>query len=116
MTWRLSRKTCRCPNGTRTSSLGAGQICKLTRHPDCLGMRSRKGCAAAMAGDLILAPETEHDMAEAYAWYERQRLGLGEEFMGCVDAALQAILRTPEAGLVVHEHYRRKLVRRFPYA
>jgi plasmid stabilization system protein ParE len=29
---------------------------------------------------------------------------------------MQAIVRTPEMHAVVHEHYRRGLVRRFPYA
>ena len=33
-----------------------------------------------MAAELIIAPEAEQDVAEAYAWYEIQRSGLGEEF------------------------------------
>ena len=69
-----------------------------------------------MAADLIMAAEAEQDLDEAYAWYERQRTGLGEEFLGCVDACIQAICRTPEAYQVVYENYRRALVRRFPYA
>jgi hypothetical protein len=39
-----------------------------------------------MAVKLVMAPEPERDLAEAYAWNERQRGGLGEEFSGCVDA------------------------------
>jgi plasmid stabilization system protein ParE len=41
---------------------------------------------------------------------------LGEEFLSCVDACLEGIRRTPEMHAVVHENYRRGLVRRFPYA
>jgi plasmid stabilization system protein ParE len=41
---------------------------------------------------------------------------LGEEFLSCVDARIQAICRMPEMHEVVHENYRRALVRRFPYA
>jgi hypothetical protein len=41
---------------------------------------------------------------------------LGEEFLSCVDACLEAIRRTPEMHAIVHESYRRGLVRRFPYA
>lgn len=67
-----------------------------------------------MAADLIIAPETEHDLAEAYAWDERQRVGLGEEFLRCVDACIEAIRRRPGMHASVHEHYRRGLVRRFP--
>jgi plasmid stabilization system protein ParE len=69
-----------------------------------------------MAAELILAPEAQRDIDEAYAWYERQRTGLGEEFLTCVDACIQAISRTPGMHRVVHENYRRALVRRFPYA
>jgi Flp pilus assembly protein TadD len=49
-----------------------------------------------MAAKLIIAPEAEQDLGEAYAWYEEWRLGLGEEFLGCVDACIQAICRMPE--------------------
>jgi plasmid stabilization system protein ParE len=69
-----------------------------------------------MAAELILAPEAEQDIAEAYAWYEGQRAGLGEEFLSCVDACIQSICRAPEAHSVVYENYRRGLLRRCPYA
>ena len=69
-----------------------------------------------MAAELILASETEQDIAEAYAWYEDRRIGLGEELLSCIDACIEAIRRTPEMHVVVHENYRRGLVRRFPYA
>ncbi len=69
-----------------------------------------------MAAELILAPEAEQDIAEAYAWYEGRRFGLGEDFLSCIEACLQVIHRTPEVHSVVHEGYRRGLVRRFPYA
>jgi plasmid stabilization system protein ParE len=69
-----------------------------------------------MAVELIVSPESERDIAEAYAWYEGRRAGLGEDFLARVDACIQAILRSPEAHAAVHESYRRALVRRFPYA
>jgi plasmid stabilization system protein ParE len=69
-----------------------------------------------MAANLILAPEAEHDIAEAYAWYEGQRPGLGETYLTKVDACLHAICRSPEAHAVVRGTYRRSLVRQFPYA
>lgn len=79
-------------------------------------MRSSDGFAAAMAAELIVAPEAEQDIAEAYGWYEGQRVGLGEEFLSCVDASIETICRWPEIYAVIYEHYRRVLVRRFPYA
>lgn len=69
-----------------------------------------------MAAKLILAPEVEQDLAEYYAWYEGTRNGLGEEFLSCVDACIEAIRRNPEMYMRVFEEYRRGLVRRFPHA
>lgn len=68
-----------------------------------------------MAAKLVLAPEVEQDIAEAFAWYADQRSGLGEEFLTNVEAALEAIRRNPELYAAVHENYRRGFVRRFPY-
>ncbi len=69
-----------------------------------------------MTARLVFAREAARDIEEAYGWYESQRVGLGEEFLGCVDACIQAIRRTPEMYAKTHEDYRRGLVRRFPYA
>ena len=49
-----------------------------------------------MAVELVFAPEVEQDINEAYAWYEERRYGLGEEFLGCVEACVQGICRAPE--------------------
>jgi plasmid stabilization system protein ParE len=69
-----------------------------------------------MAAELVIAPGAAQDIDEAYGWYECQRAGLGEEFLNCVDACVQAICRTPEMHSKVYENYHRALVRRFPYA
>jgi len=69
-----------------------------------------------MPAELIIAPEAEQDLAEAYGWYEARRIGLGEEFVSSVDACIEAIRRTPEMHALVHDIYRRGLMRRFPYA
>lgn len=64
----------------------------------------------------VFIPEARTDMANAFRWYEEQSLGLGMDFLRCVEAALQSIQRTPMIYPVVHESYRRALVRRFPFA
>jgi plasmid stabilization system protein ParE len=68
-----------------------------------------------MAVELILAPEAEQDIGEAYDWYEQRRPGLGEEFLSCVDACIQGIRRSPQTYAKVHQDYHRAIVRRFPY-
>ncbi len=69
-----------------------------------------------MAAELIIAPEAAVDLNDAYAWYEAQRVGRGEDFLVRVDACIQAILRFPEMHALFHGNYRRTLVRKFPYA
>ena len=69
-----------------------------------------------MPAKLIIAPEAELDVAEAYVWYERRRIGLGEEFLSSVDACMAGIRRQPAMCPLIHENYRRALIRRFPYA
>jgi plasmid stabilization system protein ParE len=69
-----------------------------------------------MAAKLVIAPEVQQDLAEAYAWYEQRRVGLGEEFLSSVDACIHRICRHPSMYAVAHESFQRGLVRRFPYA
>ena len=65
---------------------------------------------------LLVRPAAAADIDEAYRWYERQRVGLGEEFLSAVDAALQDLAAHPAAYAVIHRQTRRALLRRFPYA
>lgn len=69
-----------------------------------------------MSDKLIFAPEAEQDIADAYAWYENRRAGLGEEFLSSLEACLESIRRDPEIYSKFFEDYRRGLMRRFPYA
>ena len=68
-----------------------------------------------MAAELILTPDAEKDISEAYDWYEKRRAGLGEEFLSCLDASIERIRRTPELYGAVYKDYRHALIRRFPY-
>ena len=38
---------------------------------------------------LVLQPEAEADLDEAYLWYEAQCRGLGRELIECVEAAFE---------------------------
>jgi toxin ParE1/3/4 len=63
-----------------------------------------------------LRPEALDELSEAWAWYEAQRDGLGDEFRACVDAAVAEVARDPEQAPRVRSEVRRKLLQRFPYA
>lgn len=68
-----------------------------------------------MTHELIVRPEAEAEMGEAFDWYEERAPGLGSDFLLNVDAAFQAILRHPQQFPIVHKYLRRALIRRFPY-
>ena len=70
-----------------------------------------------MKKPLIVRPEAEVELAEAYQWYEQQVHGLGAQFLLCVDAVMASIERNPQLFPVVHKGViRRALTRRFPYS
>jgi plasmid stabilization system protein ParE len=64
---------------------------------------------------LVLEPEAEADLLEAFEWYEKQREGLGREFFECVDDALERVANNPGTYAISHRGVRQALVRRFPY-
>jgi toxin ParE1/3/4 len=60
------------------------------------------------------------EAAEAAAWYEAQRRGLGDEFQRAVEAALdlledEAVPLVPMPGAVARLGVKRLILRRFPY-
>lgn len=68
-----------------------------------------------MSRRLIVRPEAEAEMTDAFDWYEDRVPGLGSEFLLCVDAVFSAILCSPQQFPRVHKIVRRALTRRFPY-
>jgi len=49
-----------------------------------------------MAVEPITLPEADQEIADAYHWLERRGLGLGKDFLRCLDAALATICQMPE--------------------
>ncbi len=65
---------------------------------------------------LVFRPEVRDELDEAFQWYERQKVGLGDEFFDCIDEMLNRVCLMPEACPVVYRDVRRAVVKRFPYA
>jgi len=63
-----------------------------------------------------LSEEAEEDIFDGYLWYEKQKTGLGEEFLEALDGAEQTIVSNPNTYQV---RYKKKVrtfvVNRFPY-
>lgn len=65
--------------------------------------------------------EAEEEFAAAARWYERERPGLGREFLASVDEAVLEVRERPGSFSLVPSipqdlGVRRALVKRFPYA
>ena len=56
------------------------------------------------------------DIDLTFEWYEKQRRGLGFEFLDCVEVSLKNILTFPEMYEQIYSRFRRCVVRRFPFS
>ena len=68
-----------------------------------------------MKYSLTIRKEAELDINSAFEYYENLRLGLGHDFLLCIEAALSKIERNPLQYKVIHKELRRIAVHRFPY-
>lgn len=69
-----------------------------------------------MTYTLRFLPEVERDAIDGYFWYEEKEKGLGEEFLRLFYANANEITREPLIYRKVYGEFRRRLLRRFPYA
>jgi len=65
--------------------------------------------------NVVIRPEAESDIKDAYEWYEAQRKGLGEGFLLCIEEGLSRASRNPEIYSIVYKDIRRVLIHRFPF-
>lgn len=64
---------------------------------------------------VCLRPEAQTDIESAAAWYDRQRRGLGEEFLDEVLNVCKTLSEHPKMYPVIHKRTRRAVIRRFPF-
>ena len=56
------------------------------------------------------------DVELAFAWYERQRRGLGFEYLDCIEVAVRLIIENPDMYRRHYGIFRGCVVRRFPFS
>ncbi len=77
----------------------------------------RKIAATGVTRQILVRPEAEAEVQQAFDWYEEQSKGLGLEFLRAIEACLSGVTRNSLAYTVVKvPNVRRAVVRRFPYA
>jgi len=64
---------------------------------------------------LTIRKEAESDINNAFDYYENKRIGLGHDFLLCVEEALSKIERNPLHYKNIYKELRRIAVYRFPY-
>ena len=69
-----------------------------------------------MSYALRFLPQVEADARQGRTWYEAKAPGLGEEFLRVFYACSEELGRNPQVYPKVHREFRRRLLRRFPYA
>lgn len=68
-----------------------------------------------MKWNLLVRLHAEVDLKEAIQWYERQRPGLGADFLEEIDRAMDRLAGEPERYPLYYRGFRRMLTKRFPY-
>lgn len=64
---------------------------------------------------LVYQPAAVADVRVAFEWYERQREGLGDEFLAALARAEDVARANPFAYRVIRRDARRVMLRQFPY-
>ncbi|MBF0255112.1 MAG: type II toxin-antitoxin system RelE/ParE family toxin [Gammaproteobacteria bacterium] len=64
---------------------------------------------------LRYTDRARNDLESAFVWYERQRRGLGFEFLDCVENAVASIIDNAKMYRFHYSNFRGCLVRRFPF-
>ncbi len=77
----------------------------------------RKIAKSGITRQILVRPEAETEVHQAFDWYEEQSEGLGFEFLRAIEACLSSVKRNPFAYTVIKvPNVRRAIIRRFPYA
>lgn len=68
-----------------------------------------------MKYDISLQSEALIEIQEAFAWYEEQKEGLGDELLEEIEACYEKLSFYPERYSYINSNYRRIKTDRFPY-
>ena len=80
-----------------------------------------RGTSAASDETLIVSwrvlvrDAAEADLEQARRWYDKQRQGLGDEFLASLAEAFTRLEQDPERYRVLYNGFHRVLLERFPY-
>lgn len=67
------------------------------------------------ANRVQIREEAREDKRQAFIWYNKNKEGLGEKFLGEVENVLQLIWKSPEAFPFCKKSLRQVSLKKFPY-
>jgi len=79
------------------------------------GRKFRLNTSGKMKFNVFVSSEAEIDIDEAYIWYERLQIGLGDKFYDAVNECVLYILKNPFSCEELYRGTRRCVMRKFPY-
>jgi len=65
---------------------------------------------------LFYTQRAKNDVEIAFEWYEKQRTGLGFDFLDCVEVTVKLIMENPKMYGILYTSFRRCLIRRYPFS
>jgi plasmid stabilization system protein ParE len=68
-----------------------------------------------MTYELKVRKEAEQDISLIFEYYEEIRIGLGHDFLLCIEEVFAKIERNPLNYRKTYKELRRVIIRRFPY-
>ena len=68
-----------------------------------------------MGFELELRPELKTDLRDISAWYDEQRVGLGDDFADAFVATLPILSQNPAVFALFYRDFRHVMIERFPY-
>ncbi len=65
---------------------------------------------------LHYTQRAKDDIESALVWYEKQRRGLGFDFLDCVEIAITSIIENPLKYCIYYSCFRSYVISRFPFS
>ncbi|HYR43957.1 MAG TPA: type II toxin-antitoxin system RelE/ParE family toxin [Terriglobia bacterium] len=69
-----------------------------------------------MSFSVVIRPAAAEEIETAYRWYEKEREGLGSEFLEALEKVVKTIAENPERFPTIRKNIRRAVLHRFPYS
>ncbi len=65
---------------------------------------------------LRYTQRAKDDIELAFAWYEKQRRGLGFDYLDCIELAIKSVIKNSKIYQKIYSKFRRCVIRRFPFS